>query len=208
MFGFFLVVYFYFFLFLLFFESLHILMTLWAITYLCYRTQACDNLFVYLFVLIGCFFFSLRQLNKYKVYIFRLLLSTYYFSSVSPNVDYLMRWTDVQHWTFPPHRYRWSRPRLLSMFLFAFSIFTWCCCWQIRYHTASMPPEAYWHSGAVHRFSNRLELFQFCCRQIWTDVLPPLFPGCNNSERLIYKTCSTINSWIDFLLGISGAAVF
>lgn len=106
--------------------------------------------------------------------------------------------------------HRWRQPRLFSMFLFAFSIFVCCrcCCWQIRYQTASMPPEAYWHSGAVHRFSNRLELFQFCYWQIWTDMLLPLFPGCNNSERLIYKTCSTINSWIDFLLGISGAAVF
>lgn len=86
----------------------------------------------------------------------------------------------------------------------------WCCrcCWQIRYHTASMPPEAYWHAGAAQRFSNRLELFQFCRWQIWTDMLPPVFPGCNNNERLIYKTCSTINSWIDFLLGISGDAVF
>lgn len=146
--------------------------------------------------------------NKTKLNM-RNVLSTYYFSSVSPNVDYLMCWTDVQHRTFTPHRYRWGRPRLFSMFLFAFSIFAWCrcCCWQIRYHTASMPPEAYWHSGAVHRFSNRLELFQFCCWQIWTDM-PPLFIGCNNSERLIYKTCSTINSWIDFPLGISGVAVF
>lgn len=88
--------------------------------------------------------------------------------------------------------------------------FAWCChcCWQIRYHTASMPPEAYWHAGAAQRFSNRLELFQFCRWQIWTDMLPPVFPGCNNNERLIYKTCSTINSWIDFLLGITGAALF
>lgn len=30
---------------------------------------------------------------------------------------------------------------------------------------------------------------------------------CGNSERLICKTCSTINSWIDFLLGIRIAAV-
>lgn len=39
-------------------------------------------------------------------------------------------------------------------------------------------------------------------------MLPPVFPHRGNSERLICKTCSTINSWIDFLSGISIAAVF
>lgn len=159
----------------LFLQSLHILMTiLKAVTYL------------------KVYFIFLRRLEQVQ----GLHQAAFYFLSVSPNVHYLMYWTYVQHRTFTPQGYRWSRPRLFSMFLFAFSIFTWCCycCWQIRYHTASMPPEAYWHSGAVHRFSNRLELFQFCSWQIWTDMLPPLFPGCNNSERLIYKTCSTINS--------------
>lgn len=129
------------------------------------------------------------------------------------------RWFSNQHWLKPCMLLLWNSNKSSDAQHFpkqksystgistrsteSFSMFFVCvlrsarcchCCWQIRYHTASMPPEAYWHVCAAQRFSNRLGLFQFCRWQIWTDMLPPVFPGCNNNERLIYKTCSTINS--------------